>query len=268
MISTNLDFGKILPFNFTINKINIDGNNITVNEQHIHDACEICFNLTGDISFMVEDSVYSVSNGDVIITRPFEAHHCIYHSKIPHKHYWILFSYKGNEEYLDLFFNREKGVGNLISLSASAINELTYIFEELIRAENTPAEKYTLFFKMLEILNQGKIAPKNPEGLQAEIIKTLQYINDNILQNLSVKDLASNVHMSISGFERLFKKEIGLSPVKYIQNKRLGIARGLLSDGYSVSSAAEKSGFSDVSYFISLFKKTYGTTPFKFKAKI
>ncbi len=75
---------------------------------HIHDQCEIYINVAGDVSFMVEDRIYPISPGDVIVTRPFEYHQCIYHSIMPHEHFWILFSSKGNEDWLDLFFARPR----------------------------------------------------------------------------------------------------------------------------------------------------------------
>ena len=39
---------------------------------HIHSFCEVYLNLSGDVSFVVEDSVYPVGRGDIIITKPNE----------------------------------------------------------------------------------------------------------------------------------------------------------------------------------------------------
>ena len=74
---------------------------------HVHSQCEVYINLSGDVSFVVENSIYPISPGSVIITRPFEYHHCIYHKNVEHKHFWILFSSDGNEPLLDLFYNRQ-----------------------------------------------------------------------------------------------------------------------------------------------------------------
>ncbi len=266
MKTVKLNYPKIAPFEFVINKISFDKQNIIVNDQHIHDSCEIYFNLTGDVSFMVEDTIYPISKGNVIISRPFEAHHCIYNSKTMHKHYWILFSAKGNEPYLDIFFKREKGTENLFILSPASIQVFTEICDEMLKENLSVFEKYSLFFKMLEILNQSKVKSYAVSNIKKEILHSLEFINEHITESISVKALADKVNMSISGFERLFKKETGLTPLKYIKNRRLSIARSLLADGCSVSEAAEKSGFSDCSYFISQFKRVYGITPFKAKS--
>ena len=41
-------------------------------DAHVHEECEIYINLSGDVSFMVENRLYPVSYGNIIITRPFE----------------------------------------------------------------------------------------------------------------------------------------------------------------------------------------------------
>ena len=49
-------------------------------DSHIHNECEIYINLSGDVSFVVENKVYPIVPGSIIITRPGEYHHCVYHS--------------------------------------------------------------------------------------------------------------------------------------------------------------------------------------------
>ena len=85
-------------------------------DSHIHNQCEIYVNLTGKVSFMVENRIYGIQSGDVIITRPYEAHHCIYHDTSIYGHFCINFSAENIEEILDVFLKRKSGEGNLISL--------------------------------------------------------------------------------------------------------------------------------------------------------
>lgn len=87
------------------------------NESHIHRECEIYVNLSGDVSFEVENRIYPVSRGSVIITRPFEYHHCIYHSNQLHEHFWITFSAGASDAFLAMFYGRGKGKDNLIILN-------------------------------------------------------------------------------------------------------------------------------------------------------
>jgi len=75
---------------FSINHLDIDAaSSLNQNETHIHKECEIYLNLSGNVCFEVENHLYPISRGSVIITRPYEYHHCIYRSNARHEHFWI-----------------------------------------------------------------------------------------------------------------------------------------------------------------------------------
>ena len=57
--------------------------------EHIHDFYEIYVNLSGEVSFLVEDTLYPVSHGDIIVTRPNEVHKCIHRAEGIHEHFCI-----------------------------------------------------------------------------------------------------------------------------------------------------------------------------------
>lgn len=97
---------------------------------HIHNECEIYINLSGDVSFVVENNIYSVIPGSIIITRPFEYHHCVYHSNKLHRHFRILFSASGNEYLFDDFYKRNAGENNLLILEADKSNELISVLKK------------------------------------------------------------------------------------------------------------------------------------------
>lgn len=114
-------------------------------ESHIHNECEIYINLSGDVSFVVENSCYLITPGSIIITRPFEYHHCVYHSNKLHKHFWMLFSAAGNEYLFDKFYNRKAGEGNLLMLEKDKTEELISICEKLTFETGSELEKYLVF---------------------------------------------------------------------------------------------------------------------------
>jgi len=61
--------------------------------------------------------------------------------------------------------------------------------------------------------------------------------------------------------ERLFQDDIGMTFGKWRQQLRLMQAMRLLAEGAKVTHAALESGYSTPSAFISMFRKTLGTTP-------
>lgn len=90
------------------------------------------------------------------------------------------------------------------------------------------------------------------------------YIQENISEKLTVQLLSEQVGMSQSTLFRAFKNEFGLSPMEYIIQERLGYAKRLLGQYKNVKEACFGAGFSDVNYFIRLFKKRIGMTPGEF----
>ncbi len=96
--------------------------------------------------------------------------------------------------------------------------------------------------------------------LQTALSEITEYWN----KNETVAYYASLCDMSEVNFRRLFREYIGLSPIEYRNDLRLKNARAMLQSGeYNVSEAAAASGFSNLSFFIRLYKKKYGYTPKK-----
>ena len=78
------------------------------------------------------------------------------------------------------------------------------------------------------------------------------------------EDMNHLVVPDISGYKVEYYY-LNTTPKNYIETRRLVYARKLLKDGYSVKDAAYKSGFSNTSNFIRLFKSRFGITPKAYK---
>ncbi len=262
-------FKSINQFSVNVSYVDVDSKSPrNVHSNHIHDECEIYVNLSGDVSFSVENSFYPIMPGNVIITRPYEYHHCIYNSNKRHKHFWILFNSDGNEEIFDAFFNRELGKNNLIIPNPERSAELINICKELNNSDVSGVKKYFCFFGLIDILNTADSfnAPKC-DGNEA-VIKAMNYINENMSSPLSVKEIAEYCNVSVSTLERRIFQKFGISPSEYIKKRRLANATKMLHDGESITCVAYRCGFSDCSSFITHFKKEYEMTPLQYKKKI
>ena len=266
MKETRLHFNEINEFDFNIKYINIDRHSeLNVHDSHIHKECEIYINLSGDVSFAVENRIYPIKPGDIIITKPYEYHHCIYHSDKPHKHFWILFSASGNEEFLDIFFNRRNGNSNHLTLSPNDTEVLITLCHTMTEANKDQVQNFYNFFKLIMLLNNAEIAENSEKQYPLDVISAINYISNNFSHQITVSDIAKNSNVSINTLERHFTHIFGQSPSVYIRKKRLANAARLLSEGKTVTEASEESGFPDYSNFIALFRKTYGITPLKYK---
>lgn len=105
--------------------------------------------------------------------------------------------------------------------------------------------------------------------LQPAIMKVVCHIESNYQKGISLDQMASLASMSKYHFVRLFKRETGMSPVRYLKFVRIQRAKELLKRAdLSVFSAALRVGFQDVSNFNKNFKNIEGCTPSQFRAKL
>lgn len=87
-------------------------------------------------------------------------------------------------------------------------------------------------------------------------------------ENLSVQDLADSAGMSVSNFNRIFRKECGCSPKQYLLEVRMTKATKLLRrNDFSVSEIAFKLGFSSAAHFSSAFHDYFSMTPSDYREK-
>jgi len=102
-----------------------------------------------------------------------------------------------------------------------------------------------------------------PRGLPREkLVRAIEYIQDQLHEDLSVAGIARAVYMSPYHFSRLFKRATGQSPYRYVIEARAKRAKELLrSRKFSISEVAYQVGFADQSHLTYHVKKFYGLTP-------
>lgn len=85
----------------------------------------------------------------------------------------------------------------------------------------------------------------------------INYIRKNLDKPLTIAELSGKAYMSESHFHRVFKNELGISPVDFINNERIKLATRLLSDPtISIKEVYMRCGFDSRSYFNRMFRKS------------
>jgi AraC-like DNA-binding protein len=135
-------------------------------------------------------------------------------------------------------------------------------------------QSYILFLETQGILLQlisKFIGPKQLEqtdttGIPSKVVDLLGFIQLNLSQALTVKQLAKMVNQHPDYLSRLFLKLTGERPLSYIHTKRIERAQYLMvTTQMSLSQIAEATGFDNLPHFSKVFKKKTSLTPGQYR---
>lgn len=132
-----------------------------------------------------------------------------------------------------------------------------YPFADAVTAPASCAEVKARLMKLAEQFREELTASLEED----EFSLLLSYIDRNISTGLPLEELAGIVNMSISAFCRKFKERMQMTPVQYINQKRIEKVKEMLKiSGCTLSEAAATAGFSNENYMVRVFKKVTGKT--------
>ncbi|MBQ6965703.1 MAG: helix-turn-helix domain-containing protein [Bacteroidaceae bacterium] len=98
------------------------------------------------------------------------------------------------------------------------------------------------------------------------MVKVLAHVHQYIYEDIDIDDLAEVACVTKPYLIRLFRQELGVTPLQYINHKKIEKAQLLLlTEDVAVKEVAYSLGFNDHSYFIRLFKKITGRTPQEYR---
>jgi len=93
------------------------------------------------------------------------------------------------------------------------------------------------------------------------IRRALVHIERHFTEALYLDDLAALAGLSVCRFVTVFRRQVGLTPHRFVCRERVRYARTLLADGVPAAQAALEAGFFDQSHLSRHFKSVYGVTP-------
>jgi AraC family transcriptional regulator len=106
-------------------------------------------------------------------------------------------------------------------------------------------------------------APPIIGGLpECRLRRVTAYIQSNLHRELRLVELGAVIHMSPYHFARLFKRATGVSPHRFVLQRRIEAATVLLGDSAaSIRVVARALGFRTASHFTTTFRRATGVTP-------
>lgn len=94
----------------------------------------------------------------------------------------------------------------------------------------------------------------------------INFINCNIFLPISIKEISEKFNYNEKYIFNLFKKHLNISPLQYIIQQKMNIAKNmLLSTNNTIEAIAISLSYDNPQYFMRLFKKTFGYTPSEFR---
>ena len=247
---------------------------------HMHPFTEIFFITSGQGTFQIGDEIVSVKESDLILINPNCSHtERSVSSSNPLE--YIVFAINNlaigtlpsnltNDDTKDtlntykiLNFNKKK-------------SEILYNLNTLIRELEEKNLNYELACKsiltlfLIQVMRNTSsdiFITENFEKINIECMKIKNYIDSHYSENITLDFLSNLTYVNKFHLVHLFTKEMGISPINYLINKRIDESKNLLSTThYSIRDISSIVGFSNSSYFSQMFKKITGISPKDFRS--
>jgi len=123
--------------------------------------------------------------------------------------------------------------------------------------------------QLSQLLQQEKQQPRqfilSPTEIE-QVYEAKAILEKEYLDPPSIFKLAQKIGIDRMKLQQGFREIFNVTPFQYLQNYRLDLARILLEEkDLTVSSAAHRIGYSNISYFSRVFKRRFGVTPGKYR---
>lgn len=250
-------------------------------ELHLHsDAIELCYIAKGQQIYCVEDKEYKIRKDMVFVSHPNELHHSSeYRQERGVQLYYMI---------IDVINDTDRFLGmsgsDAVELAEEMKNlpytftagpEIRNLFEEMFRLyfDRPPywqtQLKCTAFRLCRELVMYAR-KERTEKQVSVEILRALNYIEDHLSDHkeISIEDMADMAYLSLPQFNARFIREIGASPRKYINRRRMELACDMLKIGMRITDTSYELGFSSTQHFSNMFRSYYGMSPSKWRCRM
>lgn len=253
---------------------------------HYHDFHKILFFLQGNVTYQVEGRSFSLVPGDVVLIPAGEIHRpALNRSSVYERIILYLdpgavnfFKTQNPLQSLDSCFQKAKNERANVLRVPEFYREKIYSLCLSIEEEQEAFSQVPDFFaselyqrllvtELLVLLNraaknQRSAYPENACG-NPQILRILDYINNNLKENLSIDAVASHFYLNRYYLMHFFKQYTGYTLGQYISLKRLLYAKSLIQKGVPVTEACFLCGYQNYSTFSRAYQKHFHKSPKK-----
>ncbi len=266
--------------NFNSISYRVRGEDELCNKMHIHnDSYEVLQIVEGKGNFVIGGKPYPITPGAVYFTnaiylhcsRPDEADSYVRSKVTVNATYFDeVVGLMGIKEIVQTFFNTQGGLYIPLCPQTTQLIDKKFKSMEQMLTSNNSQENVAVTMSLLEIIllchAERPISSIKDTVEDSLIARTLNYINMNITEDMTIDLIARKNYVSKYYLCRYFKNALGVSIMKYILNQRLSLAKKqLVQSKLCNSEIAMITGFSGFSYFCRAFKQDVGITPTQYR---
>lgn len=247
-------------------------------EFHAHDFLELYYFLDGSVTYYIEDQVYDLCPGDLLIIPAGKMHRPVIaneHAAYERMVLWITPQYFQNIDSPagDLQKNLQKvgEHGYCVPFRGDETVFVTALLKKLLYMQKNDTDpKFcagAVELYLWTIFRSYGVIDTTHRNETQVIPQVIRYITEHFSEPLTLEDIAAEFFVSKSYLNRHFKAYTNSTVYAYIMALRLTHARRMLREGIPAVEAGRECGFSDYSTFYKAFKTQTGLSPQQFKSR-
>lgn len=244
----------------------ISGMNDNMWKNHYHDYYEIYYLESGERYHIMQDSLYTMQPGELILFSPYVLHRSFGDENVPFKRLVLYFNdFEIESQELKQALDEGNGMYHLEAKNQKAIHRL---LESLATEQYDPSRfrkgyMHTLLNMLLFsiILQVHKEEPAKKEQFD-RMHQIIRYIHNHYQEEVSLGQLAKEFYISPYYLCREFKRHMDCTMVQYLNVTRIMNAqRKLMETDMNITQVSRETGFSNLTHFNRVFKSVTGMTP-------
>lgn len=246
-------------------------------DYHSHDHLELAFILSGVGRYHIEGVIYDVKEGDLLILNPGVKHQALRNEsgEVVTTEFFVGFSDIQFSDYPANFLPVPDG-GHIIHTAGEFKQKIAKLCAAM-EAENQVCKEGRYFMlksylmQMILLVIREQCETISPtcgyafESVNKKYVveRIVTYFEEHYNEKISLDQIAENMYLSPFYISKIFKSEIGDTPIRYLINIRLEKAKALLesNNSGSIQEIAAMVGYDDAYHFSKLFKKHFGISP-------
>ena len=229
---------------------------------------DVLYVLSGKMCFCINGVEYLCKPGDVLVVAPNSQFSV--RCDEPADQFYCHFDIKVQSEYkLTGSFRQNRLPESCSGLAKLCCEQIKHIETQGLPLGPSVRMIFKLFLiEMLQTDAANHVSfvsvPENEKP--EELFAVLAHISEHLNENLSVEELAKMAGFHPSYFSRYFKRYMGMSPIRYINEHKMSLAKHLVSTTERpIKEIAAQLGFADQFGFSKKFKACFGSSPSEFR---